>query len=197
MCKIQAEEFSLTARTLSKSKIVDTVIELIRQQKPTTFSQISKQLGTRSQSIYNYFSDGNELKAAVTVRFYAKMTQELQNKIFGLSGKKAVLKFCQVSADYAIDDFLVLQYVISLPKEMFHGDKEVESTLDNLYQLLCQLLDPLISDKKQKLVYARLIRSLIAGEVIHIGTGRFDNDLVPADDSFLQMLEIALTDISD
>ena len=182
----------MTSRTLSKEKIIAISLELIKKQTQPSFSNIAKAMGMRSQSIYNYFENAEELKAAIAVNFYQELFKQLQAELLGLSGKSAVKKFCQISTEFAINDFLVTQYVMSMPKWMFHGDKEVESSIDDVYQILRTLIDPLFSDAQQKLVVSRMLRNLIIGQIIHIGTGRFTNPLISADDSFDKMLEITL-----
>lgn len=186
----------MTAHTLSHEKIVMTAIDLIQQQQPVTFSKLGSVLGTRSQSIYNYFSDGDQLKGAVSVKYYRDLFTQLQSVLVGLSGKKAILEYSQVAANFAIDNFLITQYVISMPKWMFHGDEQVADALNDIYELLKKLVDPLTADREQALVISRMIRNLISGEVIHIGTGRFKDPLVSASDSYIQMIELTLLNLS-
>lgn len=187
----------MTAHTLSHEKIVMTAIELIQQQQPVTFSKLGSVLGTRSQSIYNYFSDGDQLKKAVSVKYYRDLFARLQGALVGLSGKQAILEYSQIAADFAIENFFITQYVISMPKRMFHGDEQVADALNDIYELLKKLVDPLIDDRKQALVITRMIRNLISGEVIHIGTGRFKDPLVSASDSYIKMIELTLAYLSN
>lgn len=182
----------MTAHTLSKKKIIDQAIKLVRAQQPATFSRIAKSLSISSQSIYNYFKDGDELKGAVSIRFYDSLYEKLQAGLVGVSGKTAIVKYCQICTNYAIDDFLMTQYVINMPKWMFHGHPGVEASLDRIYEILKRLVDALIIDDKQALIVARMLRNLVTGEVIHIGTGRFKDPLVDSKDSFQDMLQITL-----
>ncbi|WP_125770736.1 TetR/AcrR family transcriptional regulator [Companilactobacillus furfuricola] len=186
----------MAAHTLSHEKIVNTAISLVQDQQVVTFSKLGNVLGTRSQSIYNYFKDGDELKAAVAVKYYRDLYAKLQHSLIGLSGKAAVLKYSQVAAEFAIENFFITQYVISMPKWMFHGDQGVRDVLNDSYLLLKRLVDPLAADAEQSLVITRMIRNLISGEVIHIGTGRFKDPLMEASVSFEKMIELALINLS-
>ena len=106
------------------------------------------------------------------------------------------MTYSQVSAEFAIENFFITQYVISMPKWMFHGDADVQQVLNDIYLLLQKLIDPLATDERQALVMTRMIRSLISGQVIHIGTGRFKDPLVVPSESFEEMIELALSNLS-
>lgn len=182
----------MTSRTLSKEKIVTTATELINKQETLTFTKLGKELGTRSQAIYNYFPDVMAIKVAVAVNFYDQLAIRLQADLLGLSGKQAIKTFANTSVHYSLSKFRVTQQILSIPAGNLH-DPDLDKSFDALHTILDRLLDPFIMDDKQRLIVSRMLRSLIIGEVIHVGNGRFDNELINAHDSFDEMLEITLS----
>ncbi|WP_119327127.1 TetR/AcrR family transcriptional regulator [Companilactobacillus musae] len=181
----------MTSRTLSKEKIVAAAVELIKDQDNLTFTNLSRKLGTRSQAIYNYYSDVMAVKVAVAIDFYNNLAIRLQADLLGLSGKQAIMVFCNVSVQYALDKYLVAQQILSIPSGKIH-DEELDNSALNVHGIMLKLLMPLNLDDKEQLVLARMLRNLILGEVVHVGNGRFDNKLITARDSFNQMLKMTL-----
>lgn len=181
----------MTSRTLSKEKIVMAAVELIKNQETITFTKLSRQLGTRSQAIYNYYPDVMAVKVAVAIDFYNNLAVRLQADLLGLSGKQAIMAFCNVSVQYALSKYLVAQQILSIPSGKLH-DKELDDSALKVHAIMLKLLVPLKLDDKEQLVLARMLRNLIVGEIVHVGNGRFDNKLITARDSFDQMLKMVL-----
>lgn len=86
----------MNSKTLSKEKIIKTAIELINNQENLTFTKLSRKLGTRSQALYNYFPDIMAVKISVAVSFYQDLAVRLKADLLGLSGKQAIVTFCNV-----------------------------------------------------------------------------------------------------
>lgn len=193
MCKIQVKEvFKLTSRTLTTEKIIQTALSLIEDQKPLTFSNISRALGTRSQALYNYFPDVNALSASIDEAYNAGLVTELQQQLVGLSGEKAILKFAAVSRQYALKHFKITQFVLAIPRELLNDDTNQITSSERLKRILYQLLQTMHIDERRRLSAARMIRNLIIGEVVNVGRGWFTTKTVTESDSFEQMLLVAL-----
>lgn len=194
MCKNQVGGFILTSRTLSKEKIIETAIELINQQETLTFTNLSKKLGTRSQAIYNYYSDVMDIKNAVVVYFFDQLATRLNADLLGLSGKQAIKAFANVSTQYALENFLIAQQILSIPVEQ-KREGTLEESIESVYKILKLFLNQIIEDEQQRIIIARMLRNLIIGEVVHVGNGRFNNKKISSRDSFDQMLEITLLEV--
>jgi len=182
----------MTAKTLSKEKIISAAIEIINSQESLTFTKLSKKLGTRAQSIYNYFPDVTAVKVAIGIHFYEELAKRLNADLLGLAGKQAVKAFANVSVQFALSKFLVAQQVLGIPKGRLQ-DTDLNSSFDEIHKILIIFLNPLVPDTQQQLVISRMLRNLIIGEIIHVGNERFDNKLMITRDSFDQMLEITLS----
>lgn len=184
----------MTSRTLSKEKIIATAIELINTEGSLTFTTLSKKLGTRSQAIYNYYPDVSAIKIAVAIDFYDNLAIRLQADLLGLSGKQAIKSFTNISTQYALSKFPVSQMILAIPvNEKRSG--ELDKSIDQVHRILRTLLQQVSDDPQKEIVIERMLRNLIIGEVMHVGSGRFSNELISAQDSFDQMLEITLANL--
>lgn len=181
----------MTSRTLSKEKIVAAAGQIINNQESLTFTRLSKLLGTRSQAIYNYFPDVMAIKGAVAADFYNQLSQRLRVDLLGMSGKDAIKAFANVSVQFSLSHFLVVQKILSIPANDV-DDKISDDGFPVILEILNKLLNSLIEDQKVQLIISRMLRDLIVGEIIHIGNSQFDNKLVAARDSFDKMLDITL-----
>lgn len=191
---VKLEVLFLTSRTLSKEKIVATATSLINNQESLSFTKLGKELGTRSQAIYNYFPDVMAIKVAAAASFYDQLAIRLQADLLGLSGKQAIKTFANTSVHYSLCKFHVTQEILSIPAGRLH-DSDLDKSFETLHTILGRLLNPFIEDDRQRLIVSRMIRSLIIGEIIHVGNGRFDDELISSHDSFDKMLDITLADL--
>jgi hypothetical protein len=181
----------LTARTLSKEKIVSIAVEIINNQETLTFTRLGKLLGTRPQAIYNYFPDVMALKVAVANDFYKQLAQRLEVDLLALSGKQAVKTFANVSVQYSLSHFLVVKQILSIPKDKLNSD-DLNNGYMMIHKILNELLESLVDDKKSQLIILRMLSNLIIGEIVNDKNNRFDRNLMSARDSFDKMLDITL-----
>ena len=181
----------MTSRILSKEKIIAMAVDLVNQQEELSFTKLSKKLGTRSQAIYNYYSDVRALKIAIAVNFYDKLAIRLRADLLGISGKQAVKAFANITVQYALGKLPIFQLILGITAEK-EQDESLSNSIGEIYQIMNSLLDSLITNKKQRLVVSRMLRSLIIGEIVQVGSGEFNNKLISARDSFDQMLDITL-----
>lgn len=184
----------MTSRTLSKEKIVAAATELITEQENLTFTKLGHKLGIRSQGIYNYYPDVMAIKIGVAIHFYDELAVRLRADLLGLSGKQAIKAFANVCTQFALSKFQVSQQILSIPVDHAH-DKNLDTSFHKIHAILNELLEPFISDNDTKIVISRMLRNLIIGEIVHVGTGRFNNKLISARDSFDKMLELTLNEI--
>ncbi|GAT17991.1 TetR/AcrR family transcriptional regulator [Secundilactobacillus silagei] len=179
----------MTSRTLNTHKIVQTAMHLIEQQTPLTFSNISRELGTHSQALYNYFPDVTALSASIDEAYNAKLVTRLQQQLLGLAGEKAVLKFASVCRQYALERFKITQFVLAIPRELLNDGSSSSQDLKNI---LKQILSSMGLNDGLLLNAMRLIRNLIIGEIVNVGRGWFTTETVEETVSFQQMLLVAL-----
>lgn len=181
----------MNSKTLSKEKIIKAAIELINNQENLTFTKLSRKLGTRSQALYNYFPDIMAVKISVAISFYQDLAVRLKADLLGLSGKQAIMTFCNVGVEYALSKYRITQQVISLPAGQLHN-QELEQNALEIQMIVLGLIKKIEIDPKRQLVLARMLVNLIIGEIVHVGNHRFNNKLISPRDSFEVMLKLIL-----
>lgn len=182
----------MTSRTLNKEKIIKVAMDLITEQQPLTFSNISRRLGTHSQALYNYFPDVTALNASIDEVYNAKLLSKVQQQLIGLSGEEAVLKFAFVYRQYALEHFQVTQFVLAIPRELLNSDPIQVPSSQALRQILYQLLMTMDINHDLRLNATRMIRNLVVGEIVNVGRGWFKTPNVKDSESFKQMLLLTL-----
>ncbi len=83
-----------SVRTLSTEKVVAAATEIARQNglQKLTMSTLAKKLNIRSQSLYHYISNRDELVSLVGAHVLNELYQQIVDSIVGLSGKTAIIK---------------------------------------------------------------------------------------------------------
>src|SRR5699024_8715531 len=120
---------AMNSKTLSKEKIIKAAIELINSQENLNFTKLSRKLGTRPQALYNYFPDVTAVKIDVAISFYQDLATRLTVDLLGLTGKQAIVTFCNVGVEYALSKYRITQQVISLPAGQLDNQELEQSAL--------------------------------------------------------------------
>ena len=180
---------------LSKQKIIETSVSLIESGSELSFSLVAQQLGTRSQALYSYFSNQQELSYCVVAWAINQVSQQLQQKIFGQTGIKGIIALATEFRSLALKHFKLTQLVLKMPRT--NAYPEVTAAFEQLRSLINQLLATEYSDPKQQLLASRYLRDLTIGDIVNVGTGWFADKSLPADKSFPKMLEQVLKNFAN
>jgi AcrR family transcriptional regulator len=172
---------------LNEEKIVATAITLITNGREVTFSSVAKQLGTRSQALYTYFANADELRYAVVASVVKHIADQLKSVLFGQSGKVAIVKFAQFIRQKALSNVQLSRFVLAAPRT--NDIVSVVSAFDELKQMLDQLLGSVYSEATVLILASRCIRDLIIGDVLNVGAGWFTNPEITPDESFEKLLD--------
>jgi len=186
----------LTTNTLSKEKIITAALVLINRHESLNITNLGKLVGTRSQAIYNYFDDIMDIKVAVAAKFFDELSVRLQADLMGLTGEQALKTFVNVSVQYSLGKFDIVEMIIDIPSEKWQ-DAELKKSFLQIQVILKQSLVPVIKDEILQLVVCRMLVNLIIGEVICAGRGRIDSNILDTQESFSKMIQIVLRDISE
>jgi len=186
----------LTTNTLSKEKIITAAFVLINRHESLNITNLGKLVGTRSQAIYNYFDDIMDVKVAVAAKFFDELSVRLQADLMGLTGEQALKTFVNVSVQYSLGKFDIVEMIIDIPSEKWQ-DAELKKSFLQIQVILKQSLVPVIKDEILQLVVCRMLVNLIIGEVICAGRGRIDSNILDTQESFSKMIQIVLRDISE
>lgn len=171
---------------LTEDKILTAAVELITAESDVTFSSLAKQLGTRSQALYTYFANAEELRYAVVASVINTIADQVKSELFGQSGQAAIMQFAQLIREKALSNIPLSRYVLATPRT-----KEVKGVVlafGELKQMLDQLLASVYRDPTVLMLASRCIRDLIIGDVLNVGTGWFSNPVMTPDESFETLL---------
>ena len=94
-------------RALDRSKVIDQAIAIISDKglSELTMPALAKALGIRSQSLYHYVANRNDLLLVlVCVNRLQVLRQHLTKKIIGHSGLDALFRFADEIRDFLLHD---------------------------------------------------------------------------------------------
>lgn len=93
-------------RALDRSKVIDQAITIISEKglSELTMPALAKALGIRSQSLYHYVANRNDLLVLVCVNRLQVLRQHLTKKIIGHSGLDALFRFADEIRDFLLHD---------------------------------------------------------------------------------------------
>lgn len=88
--------------TLNRDRVVAAAEKYVDQHgiKQLTLPHLAKELGVRSQSLYNYVANREDLLSLVGARMITEMRDAATNHIIGLSGRKALFSLADFIRDY-------------------------------------------------------------------------------------------------
>lgn len=175
--------------TISKQDIIKTAIIMIEKGDKLTFSTISRKMKITSQSLYNYFKNQKELEYAIVGTVISAACQIAERKTFGKSGHDGVIYLSLTFRKMGVKHINLVQFVIS-----HHRTNQYQIVTDAFSELK-DLLDHMLQsyiDAKKLLKASRLIRSLVVGDILNVGTGWFKSPEVKAESSFIEMLNLSL-----
>lgn len=88
-------------RNLDQQKVIDQAIKIIKQDglKALTLSRLAHDLDIRTQSLYNYIANLDDLLSFVGARYLDELLAKVTKNILGLSGNEALIKFADVVHD--------------------------------------------------------------------------------------------------
>lgn len=133
-------------RALDRSKVIEQAIAIISEKglSELTMPALAKNLGIRSQSLYHYVANRNDLLILVCVNRLQVLRQHLTKKIIGHSGLDALFRF----ADEIREEVLK---IVDLGEKLDVDNKNVVSLHSLLGAVLGYVfLDRYVIDETEK-----------------------------------------------
>ncbi|WP_367341523.1 TetR/AcrR family transcriptional regulator [Limosilactobacillus sp.] len=129
------------SRTLNREKVVKAATEIAHNQglPALTMSSLARKLNIRTQSLYHYVSNWEELIALVGAYVLKTMRHHIVEKVVGLSGKQALVVASEcVRLDIKQETFMsnVFYIIQKAPKE-----HEVHDELDKFMLVIQRIID--------------------------------------------------------
>lgn len=93
-------------RALDRTKVIEKATEIINEKglSDLTMPNLAKALGIRSQSLYHYVANRDEILSLVCASRLEVLQNHLTQKIIGLSGTKALFAFADETRDFLLHD---------------------------------------------------------------------------------------------
>lgn len=175
-------------------KVVNQAIAIIQDDgiKSLTLPRLAHALDIRTQSLYNYIANLDELISLIGARLVAEMCQTIKNDIVGLSDDEALTKFAVVARQYLLSQghlALVLYDLHSFPK-----NSQFNIEAHKLVALLDQVIaSSHLKESDQTSVSQTLISAVLG--FVFIETSNFYVQETPeeVEQSYCQMLKRIIT----
>ncbi|RVU70135.1 MULTISPECIES: TetR/AcrR family transcriptional regulator [Lactobacillus] len=122
-------------RSLDLNKVIDKASDLISDQglKETTMPALARALGVRSQSLYHYVSGRHQLLSLVGAKRIRVLHNQLVDKLMGLSGTEALLKFADLTRNFILHDAALSSILYHLNE--YGKDDAINQEITNLFTL--------------------------------------------------------------
>jgi AcrR family transcriptional regulator len=181
-------------RNLTKEKITQTALLLADEigLNQVTFPKIAEKLDIKYPSLYNHFSNMDDLKIEMTAYLLNKLNSKLMQRLIGKSGENAIREFAYVYRDFAFENKNAYGLIMNIPST---EDEEVTRLAKEWAGIIHQVLDFYIKDETHLIHKSRALRSLLHGFVSMHFLGYFQNP-VNVEDSFQLMIDDFILSVS-
>ncbi|WP_204122596.1 TetR/AcrR family transcriptional regulator [Lacticaseibacillus mingshuiensis] len=176
----------MSKQVLSQTRIIECGIALINNGSAVSFANIARELGTKSQALYPYFTNQQALSYAILDQTVASLVERLKTDLFGKTGREALVEFALICRRVCLEHPRLSQFIVALPRS---EDAIADEPVAAFRTLLTQSVAAVVASERARLLGGRLLRDLIIGELINISSGWFNNAELPQEDSFRWMIE--------
>lgn len=171
-------------RTLDLAKIIEKATDIINTEgiSKLTMPHLAHELNIRSQSLYHYVANRNDLLGYVCADRIKELRHHLVKKVIGISGEKAIFTFADEIRDFLLNDRAMTSILYGL--EDLTSSPIIEKEIMRIVDL-GRKLD--IDDKN-----AVSLHSLLAAVLGYVYLDQIemfkDESDVEADDNYHEML---------
>jgi AcrR family transcriptional regulator len=181
-------------RNLTKEKIIQAAFLLADEIgiNQITFQKIAKKLDIKYPSLYNHFTNIEDLKIKMTVYFLNNLNSRLIERLIGKSGETAIREFAYVYRDFAFENRTGYRLYMNIPST---EDDEVKRLARETSDIIHKVLDFCSMEETYVIHKSRALRSLIHGFVSLSSHGYFQNP-VNLENSFQFMIDDFILSVS-
>ncbi|GFZ26311.1 TetR/AcrR family transcriptional regulator [Lactobacillus corticis] len=175
---------------LSKAKIIDASIELIRHDQPLTFSDLARKLGTRPQALYLYYPNVAALKRAIAKDAETKVVAQIKEQVGVLTGKDAVKQIISASCELGLKKPRLSAFIVTMVQEDKNTPTEYETLLD-------QYLAVSYKQEKVRVLAKRSLMNVVVGELVNVGTDRFHLTIIDRKQGLKWMVDTLMAKLDE
>ena len=181
-------------RTLDLDKVIAQATDIIQADgiKALTMSRLAKDLDIRTQSLYNYIANLDELISLIGARLVNEMCQHIKDGIIGLSDTLALTKFAVIARQYLLSKGNLALVIYDL--HSFPTNSQFALETRKLVDLLNQVLASSSLKRAEQFSVSQTLISAVLGFVF-IETSNFYEPVSPddVDRSYCDMLNRIIT----
>lgn len=181
-------------RNLTKEKIIQVAFLLADEigLNQVTFPKLAEKLDIKYPSLYNHFTNMDNLKIEMMVYLLNELNLKLMQRLIGKSGEDAIREFAYVYRDFAFENKTAYGLFMSIPST---EDEEVNCLAKETSSIIHQVLDFYIKDETLLIHKSRALRSFLHGFVSLYSFGYLHNP-VNLEDSFKLMIDDFILSLS-
>lgn len=180
----------MVKRILSREKIIEEEIQLIKDDSPLNFSVLANYLGVKPQALYPYFKNQMDLNYAVLSETVDKLNELLKSQLLGMTGEKALFQLALICRNEGLENIKLFHFIVTLPLK--NAPEFTKKSIAELRNIFNSLLATAFKHEKIQLLAGRMIRNLIYGELLNVGTGWFSDKKISQSESFKWMIRESL-----
>lgn len=170
-------------RDLSIERIIQTAKELVLDSgsHSATFSNLAKKLDCKTQALYFYFKNRDELNQAIAQDYIISLSEVLKNECLGYSGKAGLIQMAKVMRKYGLNN---LSLSLLTLESLNLSTEESYKNVIHINSMMKVFMDSFVQDSAKQMTITRGIRGLVIGEVVSESVGMFHNPLIKNTQSF-------------
>jgi AcrR family transcriptional regulator len=174
-------------RNLTKEKIIQVAFSLADEigLNQVTFPKIAEKMDIKYPSLYNHFTNMDDLKIEMTMYLLKELNLKLMKKLIGKSGEDAIREFAYVYREFAFENKTAYGLFMNIPSTQ---DQEAYSLAKETTAIIHQVLDFYIKDEMHMIHKSRALRSVLHGFISLYSFGYFQNE-ANLEDSFQLMID--------
>ncbi|NVY96557.1 TetR/AcrR family transcriptional regulator [Lactobacillus sp. DCY120] len=187
----------MSNQRINREQVLETGRTIIYREGmgALTFPRLAKELNIRSQSLYNYFKNLDDLIGQIGAGFMNELYQLVVESLVGLSGKAAFQKYALVAHDYLENQ----GRMVELLYHVHNFDQE-----SDFYQAMSKVLDllhKLVASVKLRHLdaesYVQTLLSSVLGFTFIEVMGFLPKDQQQRDHEFAGLLQLQLSEIKE
>ena len=157
----------MTKNNISNELIIETSAKLANKVglENVSLKMIAEELNIKSPSLYNYFSNLNDIKKSLMFYGWKELENEMINAGIGVSGYEALKSMCYAFYHYTISNKGVFEAMLWYNK---YDNGETRNATKRLYEAMFKIAKTLNINEDNTRHIIRTLRSFLEGFVLII-----------------------------
>ncbi|UQS82176.1 TetR/AcrR family transcriptional regulator [Bombilactobacillus folatiphilus] len=187
----------MSNQRVTKDQIIQTAQGIIFHEGLTalSFPRLSKMLAIRSQALYNYFDNLDDLVNQIGAIFMDNLYQQVIESLVGLSGKAAFKKYAEVAHDYFESQGKMVELIYDVHK--VNRESQFYQNTAKVLALLNKLVDSVHLKQMHAQSYVQTLISSVLGFTAIEMMGFLPPEKKQRQLEFQELLNLQLSEIDE